>query len=59
MSQKPSERVETINPVNITKDIWFYPTEKKLEFTVWVKGQVILFDVSKKKLSKYLSTKGN
>lgn len=44
---------DNINPVNINKDVWFYPVGNKLEFTVYVDGKPKLFDVPKSKLKKY------
>lgn len=44
-----------VRPVGITEDVWFYPMEKRLDFTVYIDGKSLLFSISKKKLAKYLS----
>ena len=55
----PKEQ-KKIKPVNISEDIWFYPTEDNLEFVVWSthnkigNRQAVQFTISKRKLKKYL-----
>ena len=52
---KKKNKKDYINPVTITKDVWFYPMPKKLDFTVYIGQNVTLFSISKKKLLKYLN----
>lgn len=52
-----------IKSVKITEDIWFYPTRKGFEFTVWaeigtplgIKKQAVLFTLSRAKIKKYFN----
>ncbi len=53
------EKKESLKPVNINEDVWFYVTPKGFEFVVWsnhdIGRQVTTFRVSKKKLEKYFN----
>jgi len=46
-----------IKKVKINKDIWFYPVEDRLEFTVYTDCGPILFEIPLKKIIKYLRFK--
>jgi len=49
------KKEKTVNPITIEKDVWFYPMEKRLDFTVYVNGKPKLFSIYKKKLKKYIT----
>ena len=55
MSKKVKEKIGYIKPINIDKNVWFYPMETRLEFTVYVAGVARLFSISKKVLIKHLT----
>lgn len=44
-----------VNPVNISEDVWFYPMPKRLEFTVKLQDRYVMFEISRKKLQKYIT----
>lgn len=53
------KKLKQIEPVNINRDIWFYPNNKSLDFVVWTeveKGNRIAthFRLTHRKLKKYL-----
>ena len=50
------KRYESIKPISITNDIWFYPTKKEFKFVVDVNGGVnpIQFKISLSKIRKAL-----
>lgn len=50
----PTEKDKAIKPVHINEDIWFYPTEKHLEFVVYVGNKPTQFKITKNKLKKYV-----
>lgn len=53
------EKIDYTKPVNISKDIWFYPTPKGFSFVVWVeiggKKKATQFRLTHKKIKNYLN----
>ena len=49
--------LNSIRPVQVNKDVWFYPTAKGFEFVVWSRNgnirQAIEFTIPKSRLRKY------
>ncbi len=54
MKTTPKKREESSNPIEINKNVWFYPTEKRFEFTVWIGDKVTLFELPFRKIKKYI-----
>lgn len=44
-----------INPVTVEETVWFYPVKGKLQFVVKVGNKCHMFDLSLRKIKKYVT----
>lgn len=51
---KKNKKDDSVSPINISENIWFYPMPKKLEFIVKLKNEYVMFEISRKKLFNLL-----